>query len=127
MRFAVAEPGGNPVERVGEASASQPDEEYAEHKRNERSGDRNAELGAGPRKRALELGYATEEPEVDAFDFHTLSPGLKRVPELVQQERGEEEESRRDGQREVLAVREAGILGREDSGGERPDDEREND
>ena len=32
------------------------------------------------------------------------------MAELVQQERGEEEEGRRDGQRDVLAVREAGIL-----------------
>jgi len=47
------------------------------------------------------------------------------VAELVQQERGEEEKRRRDGQRKVLAVREAGILGWEDRCRERPDDERE--
>ena len=45
----------------------------------------------GPRKRALELGDSTEEPEVDAFDLDALSLGLQSVAELVQQERGEEE------------------------------------
>ena len=88
----VTEPGRRPVERVGEPSGRQPDEEHTEHERNEGSRDRNPELGAGPRKRALELGDSTEEPEVDAFDLDALSLGLQSVAELVQQERGEEEE-----------------------------------
>ena len=82
----VTEPGGDPVERVGESSGRQPDEEHTQHERNEGSRDRNPELGAGPRKRALELGDSTEEPEVDAFDLDALSLGLQSVAELVQSE-----------------------------------------
>ena len=101
--------------------------ENAEHERDERPGDRDPELGAGARKAALELRHAAEEPEIDALDLHPVSPRLQSVSELVQEERCEEEESGDDGQHDVLTVREAGVLRREDGDRERPDDEREDD
>ena len=50
----VAEPGGNPVERIWEASAcGQRDEEHPEHERNEGSERSHPELGARPGNQPL--------------------------------------------------------------------------
>jgi hypothetical protein len=123
-----AQPSHDPVDRVRKPrDGSDQDAEEADCKRDERPRNRDPELGAGARKVGLELRHATEEPEVDSLDFDSVSSRLQRVTELVQQKREEEEQRGHDGERDVLTIGEAGVLGREDRGRERPDDEREHD
>ena len=51
-----------------------------------------------------ELRHAAEEPERDPLDLHPLPARLERVPELVQDERGEEEHRGDERHRDVGAV-----------------------
>ena len=122
------QPGDDPVDRV--RKPREPRDQHAEEadrKRDERPCDRDPELGAGSLKVGLELRHAAEEPEVDPLDLDAFSSRLQRVTEFVQQERDEEEKRGHDGQRDVLTVGEAGVLGRKHGDRERPDDEREHD
>jgi hypothetical protein len=110
------------IEQPGGEHEQDPDRE-----RDERAGDRDPELRPRAREHALEARDPAEEPEGDSVDLDALAPSLERVPQLVQQERGEEERRRDDGHGEVRRVGEAGVLVREDGVGERPGDEHEDD
>ena len=73
----------------------QPDD----RQRDERARDRDAELGARRVRVAVHPHHAAEQEQVDARHLDALAPGGERVPELVQQDRGEERQRRdhRDG------------------------------
>ena len=60
--------------------------------RDQRPGDRHAELHAGRVGVALELRHAAEHPQVDARDRDPVADRHDGVPELVQQDREEEEQ-----------------------------------
>jgi hypothetical protein len=68
-----------------------------------------------------------EEPECDAVDLHSLVAGLQGVSQLVEKERDEKEDRRRDRHPDVGTFGEAGVLRREDAVRERPGDQREDD
>ena len=121
------EPADDPVDHVrqleprGERDADEPDRE-----RHERPGDRDPELGAGRGEHALELRHAAEEPQRDPVDLHPLAPGHERVPELVREQRGEEEHRGRDRADERAGAGEPDVPVLEVAL-DRPDDEREDD
>ena len=108
----VAEPRGDPVHLLGRArDAGDGEEHQSEDERHERPGHGDPELGARDREHAFELGHAAEEPERDAFDLHPLAPRFECVPELVQEERDEEDDRGDQSHRDVRAVPEAGVRG----------------
>src|SRR5439155_14529688 len=102
-------------------------EGQSQRERDERTGNRDPELGTPAREGAAETGDAAEEPQRDALDLHALAPRLERVPQLVQKQRAEEEDGGREAHCQVVALRETGVLRGEDARDERPEDEREDD
>ncbi len=124
----VAEPGGDGVHHLGQARF--PREEYedsSEDERDERAGDGDAELGPRGREHPSELRHAAEQPERDPLDLDAFALRFERMAEFVREEGCEEEERGDDRHRGVRAVGMTGVLRREDSRGERPDDQREDD
>src|SRR5262245_2161272 len=119
----VAEPGGDPVDLGRRAGQRDQHEENAQHDRDERPRDGNAELGAGALEPTLELRDASEQPERDRVDLDPFSARHPGVPELVQSNRSQEEQSRDDGHPDVRRVREAWVRVREDAFCQRPDDQ----
>ena len=116
------------VDRVGKARNDRDENEGdADRQRHERPCDRDSELRPGAREHPPELRHAAEEPERDPFDLHALAAGDERVPELVEEQRPEEEHGGHDRHREVGPVAPPGGRVREDARGERPDDQREDD
>ena len=124
----VPEPRGDAVDGVGQVGRPGDERErQAEGERDERAGDRDPELGAGTLEHPAELRHAPEQPQRDPVDLHPLVLGLERVPELVREQGGEEEHGADHRHRQVRAVREPGVLRREDRGRPRPHDQREDD
>ena len=79
------------------------------------------------REVAAEGRDTAEQPQRDAVDLHPLPARLKRVPQLVQEERAEEDDRGRERHPDVGAVGEPRVLLGEDRRRERPGDEREDD
>src|SRR3954451_24137263 len=124
----VAEPRGDAVCHLRQARfPGEEDEHRPEDERHEGARDRDPKLRPGTRKHSSELGDAAEEPERDALDLDSFALGLERVPELVHEQRGEEEKRRDDRHAGVSALVVAGVRARKDPGRERPNDEREDD
>jgi hypothetical protein len=69
-----------------------------DRQRHQRPGDRDLELGRGRVGVALHRGEAAEDPELDVGDADPAAQGDEGVAQLVQQDRSEEADRRRDRQ-----------------------------
>ena len=93
----VAEPGDDPVDAVRQARHRGDAGRRATPSASETSGPAIAIRNSAPAlgNIALELRDAAEEPERDPLDLDSFARRLERVTELVQEQRGEEEDARR--------------------------------
>ena len=72
--------------------------------RHQRPGDGDPELGAGGGHLALQLGHPAEHPQRDAADLDAVAARDDRVPQLVDQDRCEEQQRRRGRDGEGLVA-----------------------
>ena len=91
----------------------------------QRTGDRDLELGPGGVRVLLEPGEAAEQPQRDRGDADVVAPGHEGVAELVEQDRAEEEHGARDRKQIRRGVTRGGVEDVAVEAGEPEDDQEE--
>ena len=110
-------------ERQGRARV----EEARESQAHQGAGRRHPELGPPVPGVLLELGDASEDEQGDRPGAQAVAQGDDGVPQLVEDDRDEEEKRRHEALRPVGGGREIGILRREVARRQGPDDQAEDD
>src|SRR6266851_3409201 len=127
----VAQPGqgGGQQARVGATAKCDRKEEkhHAQHQAGEGADEGDPRLRTGRAALAAEAGYAAEQPERDALDFHAAAHGDDGVSELMGKQGGQVDEGRDDTRGPVRAGGVAGRGRRQQADREAPGDQRGDD
>ena len=102
-------------------------EEARESQAHQRTGSRHPELGPPVPGVLLELRDASEDEQGDRPGAHAVAKGDHGVPQLVEDDRDEEEKRRHEALRPVGRGGEVGMLRREVTRRQGPDDQAEDD
>ena len=110
-----------PRRHVGEEA--QADGERRDH----RAHHRNPEGSARRTRMRSDAGHTAEQPQGDALDGYPLAQRPPGVPQLVQEDAGEEQDGGHDSHRQMGTGTEIGIRGGKHSSGQRPHHDPEHD